>query len=328
MSACGTPRYWVRWRFRIALETVVEPALAGDVVVDAHDVGRAGVLLEPQQFFGRGFRLEQVIPQGVVFVDPAAQHVPAEPAALVEEIRDLRHFRRAVGARQVVGLHQLGVRIDLADLAHRQHGGAALVDEGAHEGRLAGAVRVPHAVQPREAGGGADLVDRRVVLDPGVAAGHRAGVFRQLFREVLGHQAGMARTAAVVDQADDGRHAQLLQHGQAFVRPRPVCRVDAVRSGALPQHGIADRADAERGKALEVLQPLCMTVAVHLGEVIVAYAVDGAFEPAPELKWRTCGLDMIVQIHESSCIFGPRSKPSRQTQLPVWASEHINRISD
>jgi hypothetical protein len=40
-----------------------------------------------------------------------------------------------------------------------------------------------------------------------------------------------------------------------------------------------------------------MAVAIHLGEVIVAYAVDGAFEAAPELERRTCGLDMTIKIH-------------------------------
>jgi hypothetical protein len=108
----------------------------------------------------------------------------------------------------------------------------------------------------------------------------------------------MAGAAAVMDQADDGRNAQLLQHRQAFVRPRPVSLVDAVWRGALPQDWIADCAEAERGKALQVLQPCCVTVAVHLGEVVVAYAGDGAFEAAPQLERRTCGLDMTIQIHE------------------------------
>jgi hypothetical protein len=34
-----------------------------------------------------------------------------------------------------------------------------------------------------------------------------------------------------------------------------------------------------------------------LGEVLIAYAVDGAFEAAPELERRTCWLDMVVKIH-------------------------------
>src|SRR5206468_1675697 len=49
--------------FRIAFDAVVEPAFAGDVVVDAHDVGRAAVVLEPEQFFRARFGGEQVIPQ-------------------------------------------------------------------------------------------------------------------------------------------------------------------------------------------------------------------------------------------------------------------------
>jgi len=40
--------------FRIAIRAMVEPALARDVVVDADDVGRAGIVLEPQEFAGVG----------------------------------------------------------------------------------------------------------------------------------------------------------------------------------------------------------------------------------------------------------------------------------
>jgi hypothetical protein len=40
-----------------------------------------------------------------------------------------------------------------------------------------------------------------------------------------------------------------------------------------------------------------MSVAFHLGEVLIAYAVDGAFEAAPELERRACWLDMVVEIH-------------------------------
>jgi hypothetical protein len=69
-------------------------------------------------------------------VDHAAQQVPGQPAALVVELDDLGHFRRAVGLAEVVGLHQLGVRIDGADRAHRQHGGAALDQQGLDEGAV------------------------------------------------------------------------------------------------------------------------------------------------------------------------------------------------
>jgi hypothetical protein len=40
-----------------------------------------------------------------------------------------------------------------------------------------------------------------------------------------------------------------------------------------------------------------MSIAFHLGEVLIAYAVDGAFEAAPELERRACWLDMTVKIH-------------------------------
>jgi hypothetical protein len=172
------------------------------------------------------------------------------------------------------------------------------VDQRADEGRFAVAMRVPHAVQAREPSRGADFVDRRVVLDPGIAARHGAGVLGQLLGESRVDQAGVARAGTVVDQADDRRDAQVLEHGQAFIGPRPVGGLDAIGCRALPQHGVADGADAERSKTFQVLQPCGMAVAIHLGEVVIAYAVDGAFQAAPQLERRSCWLNRIVEIHE------------------------------
>ena len=78
----------------------------------------------------------QVIPQRMPAVDAAAQQVPAQPAPLVLEVGLIREERRAVGLAEVVGLHQLGGRVDAPDLAHREHHGAALVEQRVAEGAL------------------------------------------------------------------------------------------------------------------------------------------------------------------------------------------------
>ena len=269
---------------RVALRTVIEPALAGDVVIDADDVGRAGILAEPQELVGRDAGPGQVVPQRVLGADHAAQQVPRQPAALVVELGHVRQLGRAVGFTEVVGLDQLGVGIDGADRAHRQHHRAALVQQRLDEGAVVAPVRIPDAVQAGEAGRGAGFVDRGVVLEPGVARRDRAGVFGQLFGKVRVDQAGVARTAAVVDQAGDRGDAGIAQRVEALVRPGPVGLFDAVRGGALPDHRIADRADAEGCEAFDVVRASCVAVAIELVEVGVLNAVDGAFEAAPEFE--------------------------------------------
>ena len=284
---------------RIALGAVVQPALAGGVVVDADDVGRAGVVAEPEQVVGRGAGLDQVIPHLVLLVDHPAQQVPGQPAPLVEEVCQPLHLRRAVGLRQIVGLDQFRIGVDGADGAHRQDGGFRFDQQGLHENAVAFPVRVPDACQTREARRGQDFVDRGVVLGPGVACRYRAGVLGELFGEGWVDQARMLRTAAMVDQADDRRHAEPLQGRQARVGPGPVGVLDAVGGGALPQDGIADGLDAEGSEAFDVLQAAGVAVAVHLAEVRITHAVDGAFESAPK-RQLGCGiwLDMLDAVHE------------------------------
>ncbi len=203
----------------IAFGAMVEPALAGDVIVHADHVGRARVVAEPAQLVGRGARVEQVVPQLVAGIDHAAQQVPGEPAALVEVVRDVLHLGRAVGLGQIVGLDQFCMWIDGADRAHRQHRRAALDQQGADERGFVAAMRVPDTGQAREARGGADFVDGRVVLDPRITGGHGAGVFCQLVGEGGIDEARVTGAAAVVDQADDRVDPEIAQRRQPFVGP-------------------------------------------------------------------------------------------------------------
>ena len=278
----------------IALQPMVQPALAGGVVIDADDIRRAGMVAEPQQLRRVDAGAGQIVPQRMTGIDLAAQQIPTEPAALVEKIHQRRHRLGAVVLADVVGLHQLGVWIDAADRPHRQHGATALIDQRLHETAVVLRMRVPDPVQRAEAGRRQRLVDRCVLLDPWIAGRDRGRVVGQLFRKIGRQQAGVPRTAAMMEQADDRGHAEFAQRGQAQVGPAPVGVGQPVRRGALPQNRVAERAHAEGGETLEVRQARGVAVALHLAEILVAYAVDGAFESAPKCHRRGGGTGGVV----------------------------------
>ena len=62
----------------------------------------------------------------------------------------------------------------------------------------------------------------------------------------------MARTASVVDEADDRTDPELAQPREPLVRPRPVCALEAVGRDALPEDGVADGSGAEPREKIEV----------------------------------------------------------------------------
>jgi hypothetical protein len=93
------------------------------------------------------------------------------------------------------------------------------------------------------------------------------------------------RPAAVVDEADDGPHPEVAQAGQALVGPRPVDdRGVRARRALLPQHRVAQGADAEPREAFEVAGSRDVAVALELAEVGVVHAVDRALHPTPHLE--------------------------------------------
>ena len=264
------------------------------VIIDTDDVRRAGVVAVPVGLVDLDSGAGKVIPQRVASVDPAAQQIPAEPAPFVEEVRQLRQLPRRVGLAQVVGLHQLGIQVDLPDRPHRQHYRAALVQQGLDEDAVIASVRIPDAGQAAEPRGRERLVDRRVVFNPGIACSHRAGEAGKLAGEGRIDQAGVARPAALVQQADDRRDAKFTQGRQAFVRPCPVRSGQAGASGALPQHGIAQRAHTKRSETLEVLHARRVAATIELAEVVVPHPVNCAFESTPQCDWRPCRNVLVV----------------------------------
>jgi hypothetical protein len=87
----------------------------------------------------------------------------------------------------------------------------------------------------------------------------------------------------MVYQPHDGAHAQVPQARQALVGPAPVGVLQAVGGDVLPQDGVADGRNAERGEALQVVHAGGVAIERHLVEVTVANTVDGALQSAPDL---------------------------------------------
>ena len=216
--------------------------------------------------------------------DAAAQQIPREPAARVVEGDLGGHRLGAVGAAQVVGLHQPGRRVDGADRLHREHGSPALVQHGGDEGPIAAGMRIPDAVEAAEPGRRYRFVDGRPVVDPGKPLCDRRGEPRQPGGEPGIEQAGVAGPAAVVHQADDGRETETAQGRQALVGEAPVGLLDRFRRCRFPEHRVADGADPERGEALEIVVAQVVPASVELRPVDVAHAIDGAFHTAPHLQ--------------------------------------------
>ena len=138
-------------------------------------------------------------------------------------------------------------------------------------------VRVPEAVEAREARGGQRLVHRSPVLHPRVALRDATRVGRELLWEPLVEQRRLWRTAPVVDEPDDRTDVQLAEPLQPLVAPAPVMR-------SLPEDRVADRGDAQPGEPVEIVESRGVAAGVELVEVRVADAVDGRLDPGPDFE--------------------------------------------
>src|SRR3954465_1402947 len=127
---------------REALEPLVDVALARHVVVRPDDVGRARVGRERLELRrGGAAGAGEPAPERVLARDYAKNQAPRDAAQIVGEFGVVSELRGAVILSEVVGLHKLGGRIHLADLAHRQGDGAALLKDPRPEYRGFGAGR-------------------------------------------------------------------------------------------------------------------------------------------------------------------------------------------
>jgi hypothetical protein len=88
----------------------------------------------------------------------------------------------------------------------------------------------------------------------------------------------------MVHKADDGAHAQVAQVPQSFVGLSPVARIRSVWRDVFPQDWVAERGDAEGGKAIEIIEPMSVPGSRNLVVKAVADPVDRALDTAPELE--------------------------------------------
>ncbi len=264
---------------------MVQEPVAREIVVYAHDIGWAG---------GIGDRPHPIaeteggdpLPQRVLPRDPAEQQIPSGPPAKVVERCLFGQARGCIGTAEIVRLDQLRGRVHPTHGLHRQSDAIHLVEQCQPEGALVRAVRVPMAVESREAGGGQRLVDRRPGLDPGVALRDLGSKVGQAGRKRRVEQVGVAGTAAVMDQSDKGTNAEFPKPFQPLVRPSPIGRLKPVGCHPLPKHGVTDRLETEFGEAVQVRQSIVVAAQAALVEVPVARAVYRAFDTTPELDVR------------------------------------------
>jgi hypothetical protein len=269
---------------RIEIKPLVEIALAGQIMVDADDVGRGAAVEEARQLvFGDAAALQDAMPF-VTGTDATGEQVEAEPAPLVLVARLVSELLRREGLAEVFGLEELGGRVGAPDCRHRLGGAQTFVDQRARHLLEAALVRIPVAVEARETRRGERLVDRGPPFDPRIAFRHARGIVaEQLWKCRIG-QAGVARARPVMNEATDDGNAKLAQPRQPNVVPREVELVGPVGRHRFPDDGIAHRLDPQSGDRVQVVEPGVMPGLDDLVPEVVADANDRAFNPAPELQ--------------------------------------------
>ncbi len=223
---------------RVAVQPMVQKAIAGQIVVQSHHVGRAGGVSDGGKPVAQA-KVGETSPQRMMPGDAPAEQIPAHPAARVVELCLMRQGRGGVGAANVLRLDQPGGRDDLADSGHGATDRIDLVDQRRPESRLRGKVGMPMSVQGREPRGGQRLVDRGPVLHPIEAPRGGAGEIGQAGGESRVQKVRVTGTGTVVGQADDGADVQGAHPRQPLIDPAPVLGPCQARRHALPEAWIA-----------------------------------------------------------------------------------------
>ena len=241
---------------REALQPVVDPAIAGDVVVDPDPVGRLGVSREVVEDPDRIAVHGEPRAQRVARTHPAGEQVEGQPAPPVAEHHGVPALAGASRPADVLVHEQACVRDDVTHGADRGPDREALREQHPDAGIPASLVRRPQAVHAREPRGRQRLVDRQPVGHPGHALGGCARVRREGGRKRRIQQPARQRPLAVVEEAHDGVDAERAQSFQARHRPRPVRLGRGLPSStATPQDRIPDPRHAELGEPVDVRVP-------------------------------------------------------------------------
>src|SRR5689334_15002735 len=122
-------------------------------------------------------------PQVVLTVDPAGEEVERKPAALILEVGLIAKEGSAPCLSQVFSLNEQRVRVEPANLAHRQLDGPALMNKSTHHEAFVARMRVPMTVERGEASRGQWLIDGGVGVNPWIALRHGASEGGEVVRE-------------------------------------------------------------------------------------------------------------------------------------------------
>src|SRR3954467_2331304 len=120
-------------------------------------------------------------------------------------------------------------------------------------------MRMPMPVEPGEASRSQRLVKRGEGVEPRIPLDDPAGKASQVPRELWIKQSGPARPTAVVTEADDGPDAEVPQTAEPLVGPAPIGIIGIIGDDALPEHRVAEGANAERGEPVEIIEPRIVT---------------------------------------------------------------------
>src|SRR5947209_140793 len=111
---------------------------------------------------------------------------------------------RAGSKSQVVGLDQPCARSHVADRSHGQNCSATLIQQTPDKSLVVATVRIPVAIQAGKPGSRQWLVDRCVVLHPGVPPSDRSSVFRKLLGKLTIGEAGVGWPTPMMQEAHNG----------------------------------------------------------------------------------------------------------------------------
>src|SRR3954470_16560736 len=99
---------------------MIEKTLAGDVVIQTENVGRHRIVEKPCQFAGFYADVTEVLPHTLAAIQTSGKQIKGQPAAFVFKLRLVSQRPRAVGLAEIFRLNQTRLRVDLADLTHRE----------------------------------------------------------------------------------------------------------------------------------------------------------------------------------------------------------------
>src|SRR4051812_19364129 len=136
MISAVTPRW-------ILLDSLIEPPLAGHIMVDAEDVGDTSLTDGARDVVRRNSRLQREVVHRMPGSDASRQQIKRQPPSFVLERRLMRQCPRGMSAPEVFRLHQDGARIYRPNRGHRKPDRANLIQRRTPEFRIATGVRIP-----------------------------------------------------------------------------------------------------------------------------------------------------------------------------------------